>query len=147
MSAQLREQNAGNAVSAPSSARRVLSILVPRKPRGRHSIRRRTMSGLKPGLQFERMVVSWIAAVDGCVEVLRIVRVTATVLLIVFSLFCGGWVKGVFGMGLPTVALGLLSLSMPPVEAATLIVMPTLATNAWQFMSGPELSRLRHASR
>jgi uncharacterized protein len=46
-------------------------------------------------------------------------------------------VKGVFGMGLPTVALGLLSLSMPPVEAATLIVIPTLATNAWQFMTGP----------
>ena len=41
-------------------------------------------------------------------------------------------------MGLPTVALGLLSLSMPPVEAATSIVIPTLATNAWQFMSGPE---------
>ena len=34
--------------------------------------------------------------------------------------------------------LGLLGLSMPPVEAATLIVIPTLATNAWQFMSGPE---------
>ena len=63
---------------------------------------------------------------------------TASLLLIALSLFCGGWVKGVFGMGLPTVALGLLSLSMPPVEAATLIVIPTLATNAWQFMSGPE---------
>ena len=63
---------------------------------------------------------------------------TSTALLIALSLFCGGWVKGVFGMGLPTVALGLLSLSMPPVQAATLIVIPTLATNAWQFMSGPE---------
>ena len=62
---------------------------------------------------------------------------TLAVLLIALSLFCGGWVKGVFGMGLPTVALGLLSLSMPPVEAATLIVIPTVATNAWQFMVGP----------
>lgn len=62
---------------------------------------------------------------------------TFAVLLIALSLFCGGWVKGVFGMGLPTVALGLLSLSMPPVEAATLIIIPTLATNAWQFMVGP----------
>ena len=26
---------------------------------------------------------------------------------------------------------------MPPVEAATMIVIPTLATNAWQFMTGP----------
>jgi hypothetical protein len=64
--------------------------------------------------------------------------VTSTVLLIALSLFCGGWVKGVFGMGLPTVALGLLSLIMPPVEAATLIVVPTLATNAWQFVRGPQ---------
>jgi uncharacterized membrane protein YfcA len=63
--------------------------------------------------------------------------VVSTVLLVALSLFCGGWVKGVFGMGLPTVSLGLLSLSMPPVEAATLIVVPTLATNAWQFMTGP----------
>ncbi|HET9449018.1 MAG TPA: sulfite exporter TauE/SafE family protein [Steroidobacteraceae bacterium] len=62
---------------------------------------------------------------------------TSTVLLVALSLFCGGWVKGVFGMGLPTVSLGLLSLSMPPVEAATLIIFPTLATNAWQFMTGP----------
>jgi uncharacterized membrane protein YfcA len=63
--------------------------------------------------------------------------VTLTVLIVALSLFCGGWVKGVFGMGLPTVALGLLSLTMPPVEAATLIVVPTLATNAWQFATGP----------
>jgi uncharacterized protein len=64
--------------------------------------------------------------------------VASTVLLVALSLFCGGWVKGVFGMGLPTVALGLLSLTMPPVEAATLIVVPTLATNAWQFATGPQ---------
>jgi hypothetical protein len=36
------------------------------------------------------------------------VRVTSTVVLVSLALFCGGWVKGVFGMGLPTVALGLL---------------------------------------
>src|SRR5262245_49109909 len=64
---------------------------------------------------------------------------TLQLLLIALSLFCAGWVKGVFGMGLPTVSLGLLSLSMSPVEAATLIVIPTLATNAWQFGAGPRL--------
>jgi uncharacterized protein len=58
--------------------------------------------------------------------------------LIAFSLFCAGWVKGIFGMGLPAVSLGLLALMMPPVEAAALIVVPTLATNAWQFFTGPE---------
>jgi uncharacterized membrane protein YfcA len=63
--------------------------------------------------------------------------VTAALLWIALSLLCAGGVKGLFGLGMPTVALGLLSLAMPPVEAATLIVIPTLATNAWQFASGP----------
>jgi uncharacterized membrane protein YfcA len=63
---------------------------------------------------------------------------TPTLTLIALSLFCAGWVKGIFGMGLPAVSLGLLSLLMAPVEAATLIVVPTLATNAWQFFTGTQ---------
>ena len=63
---------------------------------------------------------------------------TPAVLWIALSLFCAGAVKGVFGMGMPTVSIGLLSLFMPTVEAATLIVIPTLATNAWQFATGPQ---------
>ena len=57
-------------------------------------------------------------------------------MVIALCLFCAGAVKGIFGLGLPAVSLGLLALSMPPVEAATLIVVPTLATNAWQFLTG-----------
>jgi len=62
--------------------------------------------------------------------------------LVALSLFCAGAVKGIFGMGLPAVSLGLLSLGMPTVEAATLIAVPTLATNAWQFATGPERTML-----
>ena len=43
-----------------------------------------------------------------------------------------GLVKGVVGMGLPTVAVGLLALWMPPAEAAVLLIVPSLLTNAWQ---------------
>lgn len=43
-----------------------------------------------------------------------------------------GLVKGVVGMGLPTVAMGLLALWMPPAEAAALLVVPSLVTNLWQ---------------
>lgn len=43
-----------------------------------------------------------------------------------------GLVKGVVGLGLPTVAVGLLALLMPPVEAAALLIVPSLLTNAWQ---------------
>lgn len=48
-----------------------------------------------------------------------------------------GWVKGVVGMGLPTVAMGALGLAMAPVQAAALLVVPSLVTNVWQFVAGP----------
>lgn len=59
-----------------------------------------------------------------------------TYVMVGASLFVAGFSKGMFGMGLPTISLGLLSLLMVPVEAATLIVIPTLVTNAWQYLTG-----------
>ncbi len=50
-----------------------------------------------------------------------------------------GFVKGVVGMGLPTVAMGLLCLSMPAAEAAAILVIPSLVTNVWQLLAGPAL--------
>jgi hypothetical protein len=43
-----------------------------------------------------------------------------------------GMVKGVIGLGLPTVAMGLLALAMPPAQAAALLVVPSFVTNVWQ---------------
>lgn len=60
-----------------------------------------------------------------------------TVLAINFTFVLAGMVKGVIGMGLPTVAMGLLSLAMPPVQAAALLVIPSLVTNVWQWAAGP----------
>jgi uncharacterized membrane protein YfcA len=57
----------------------------------------------------------------------------------VFTL--AGGVKGVTGMGLPTVAVSLLGLWMSPAQAAALLVMPSLATNIAQ-CRGPALRRL-----
>jgi uncharacterized membrane protein YfcA len=48
-----------------------------------------------------------------------------------------GLVKGVIGLGLPTVAMGLLGLAMPPVEAAAILLVPSLVTNVWQLLAGP----------
>jgi uncharacterized protein len=56
--------------------------------------------------------------------------------------FVAGWVKGVVGLGLPTVAMGALGLVMPPVQAAALLVLPSLATNLWQFLAGPAIGPL-----
>ena len=55
---------------------------------------------------------------------------------IALTFILGGLVKGVAGMGLPTIAMGLLGLLMPPAEAAALVVIPSLVTNLWQFMAG-----------
>lgn len=48
-----------------------------------------------------------------------------------------GLVKGVTGMGLPTVAIALLSLRMPPLQAAALLIVPSSVTNVWQLAAGP----------
>jgi uncharacterized protein len=50
-----------------------------------------------------------------------------------------GFVKGTIGMGLPTVAIAVLTLSMPPALAASLYVLPAIATNAWQAVAGPNM--------
>ncbi len=49
-----------------------------------------------------------------------------------------GVVKGVIGLGLPTVSMALLALWMPPARAAALLVAPSLVTNLWQ--TGPRAS-------
>jgi uncharacterized protein len=47
-----------------------------------------------------------------------------------------GFVKGVVGLGLPTVSIGLLGLMMTPAQAAAIVVVPSLVTNVWQATSG-----------
>lgn len=62
-----------------------------------------------------------------------------SMVVVVFVL--AGGVKGVTGMGLPTVAMSLLGLWMPPVQAAALLLIPSLATNVAQ-CCGPHLRSL-----
>lgn len=63
---------------------------------------------------------------------------TYDILLIGFLvMLLAGLVKGLIGMGLPTVGIGLLSLVMAPPEAAAIIVVPALVTNLWQYFAGP----------
>jgi len=63
-------------------------------------------------------------------------------LLFALVFLCAGLVKGVTGMGLPTIAMGLLGTMMPPVAAAALLVVPSFTTNLWQLMAGPAKARL-----
>jgi uncharacterized membrane protein YfcA len=60
-----------------------------------------------------------------------------------FGIFLlAGMVKGLLGLGLPTVAMGLLGLAMPPVQAAALLLVPSLVTNVWQLLAGPRFAAL-----
>ena len=53
-----------------------------------------------------------------------------------------GFVKGGIGMGLPTVAIGVLGFLMTPAQAAAILLVPSLATNIWQFVVGGNLLAL-----
>jgi uncharacterized membrane protein YfcA len=59
-----------------------------------------------------------------------------TLALVMGVFFLAGGVKGLLGIGLPTVALALLIHAMPLREAVTLIVIPAIATNIWQALTG-----------
>jgi uncharacterized protein len=63
------------------------------------------------------------------------------VVFVAFAFALGGFVKGVVGLGLPTVAMGLLGVLMLPAQAAALLVLPSLITNMWQ-LGGPGLLAL-----
>lgn len=71
---------------------------------------------------------------DASMDTLQVTAIGAVFLL-------AGAVKGLTGMGLPTVAVSLLGLWMAPVQAAALLVAPSLATNIAQ-CRGPHARRL-----
>ena len=62
--------------------------------------------------------------------------------LLVATFLAAGLVKGVTGMGLPTVAMGLLGTVMAPAQAAALLIVPSFTTNVWQLFSGPSIASL-----
>jgi uncharacterized protein len=50
-----------------------------------------------------------------------------------------GFIKGVIGLGLPTVSMGLLAVTMPPSHALAIVIVPAVVTNIWQTFVGPYL--------
>jgi len=59
-----------------------------------------------------------------------------TIVAIAGAFLIGGVVKGVIGLGLPSVSLALLALIIDLPSAMALIVMPTFFTNVWQALVG-----------
>ncbi|MFL9502742.1 sulfite exporter TauE/SafE family protein [Rhodopseudomonas palustris] len=61
-------------------------------------------------------------------------------LLIIAAVFAfAGFIKGVIGLGLPTVSIGLLAVAMPPAQAVAIVIVPAIVTNIWQTFVGSYL--------
>lgn len=59
---------------------------------------------------------------------------TLTLIAAVFLL--AGFIKGVIGLGLPTVSLGLLTAVIGLQPAMVLLIVPSFITNVWQALAG-----------
>lgn len=60
-------------------------------------------------------------------------------LLIAAVFLLAGFVKGVIGLGLPTVSMGLLAVTMAPGRAIAIVIVPAIIANIWQTFAGPYL--------
>ena len=60
-------------------------------------------------------------------------------ILIAAAFLLAGFVKGAIGLGLPTVSMGLLAVTMPPSHALAIVIVPAIITNIWQTFVGPYL--------
>jgi len=64
------------------------------------------------------------------------------IVVAVLVFFFAGFIKGITGLGLPAIVIGLLSLVVPPVQAIALTIVPSFVTNAWQALSGRHLREM-----
>ena len=60
-------------------------------------------------------------------------------LFIAAAFLLAGFIKGVIGLGLPTVSMGLLAVTMQPSHALAIVIVPAIVTNIWQTFVGPYL--------
>jgi len=64
---------------------------------------------------------------------------TATIVAIVATFLIAGTVKGLIGLGLPTVSLALLAVAIDLTSAMALVLVPSFVTNLWQALAGGHL--------
>jgi len=55
------------------------------------------------------------------------------IIIVVFAF--AGMLKGMIGLGLPAVSMGLLTIAMSPFQAASLLIVPSMVTNIWQLFA------------
>jgi uncharacterized membrane protein YfcA len=66
-----------------------------------------------------------------------VIRMFEPLLLLIAAAFLlAGFIKGVIGLGLPTVSMGLLAVTMQPSHALAIVIVPAIVTNIWQTFVG-----------
>lgn len=68
----------------------------------------------------------------------------ATVIVVIGTFFIAGAVKGVVGLGLPTVSLALLTVALDLPSAMALLLVPSFVTNLWQSLVGGNARVILH---
>ena len=63
----------------------------------------------------------------------------ATVLSCVAAVILGGLVKGTFGVGLPLLAVPLMSMAIPSPRAIGMVAVPVLLSNLWQMIDSRKI--------
>lgn len=66
---------------------------------------------------------------------------TSLLLYATLALLLAGAIKGAVGLGLPTTAVGLLTLGLDPRTAISLVIVPMLVSNAWQVVRAGQVER------
>src|ERR1044071_5247731 len=66
----------------------------------------------------------------------------AQMLVIAGAFIVAGIAKGAIGMGMPPIAIGLMSFAVPLESAIAIMVLPTMVTNIWQAIYGGHFRRL-----
>jgi uncharacterized membrane protein YfcA len=64
---------------------------------------------------------------------------TDIIIIAVVAFVLGGFVKGVVGLGLPTISLAILTATVGLKEAMVLMLFPSFVTNVWQAVIGGQL--------
>jgi uncharacterized membrane protein YfcA len=91
--------------------------------------------GFETGTNIIALQLSQVFSMLGFESAMIMTAIMTTFLL-------AGFVKGISGMGMQVVAMGVLTIAMPPAQAAAMLVIPSVATNLWQLFTGPAFGAL-----
>jgi uncharacterized membrane protein YfcA len=83
---------------------------------------------------FNELQIVPVAPIGQCIRMFE-----PLLLFIAAAFLLAGFIKGVIGLGLPTVSMGLLAVTMQPSRALAIVIVPAIITNIWQTFVGPYL--------